>query len=103
MLTHYLALGLIQGASPADAQPQPPAAITSFGSIEGAFATHTKQLQRKLPRHVQRHLLKQLEAELRADAQTRRLVGRLQVQLVQPARRTIDSNASLIRRSALTA
>ena len=77
-------------------------AINSFGSIETAFAVHTKQPQRKLPRHVQRHLLKQIEAQLKADADTRRLIERVRLQLVaQPGvRRTINSNASLLRRAA---
>jgi hypothetical protein len=85
----------------ADGEPVLPP-ITSFGSIETAFAVHTKQPQRKLPRHVQRHLLKQIEAQLKADADTRRLIERMRLQLVATpgGRRLIDSNASLMRRAA---
>jgi len=81
----------------ADGEPVAPT-ITSNGDLSAAYAVHHRQLQRKLPRNVQRHLLQQIQAQLRADAETRRLIGRVQVQLVQPQRRAVDSGAGLQRR-----
>lgn len=96
MITHYILLGLIDGAGPV-AQPEVADVVPFNGrGIEAAHATHYKSLRKRLPAHIERELLRQLRAQSRGEKRSALASSAMRLQLTE--RRPIDSSRSLLAR-----